>query len=149
MADDEIRPASVVQIRQREAAADVLAAEVGTALQSNVAKLAVALVAQQNGALAQAGFGGKPNDVAVADHQILPTVVVQVEKAGAKAHVALADGRNAGRRGAEEKKSLALIAVQTMHLILVIGDPDGIPAAPIIVARVRPHTAIRIAPVIA
>src|SRR5437016_14095883 len=69
MADDEIRPASVVQIRQREAAADVLAAEVGTALQSNVAKLAVALVAQQNGALAQAGFGGKPNDVAVADRK--------------------------------------------------------------------------------
>src|SRR5262245_1057599 len=84
--------------------------------------------------------------VAVDDENVLPAVHVEVGEDGAEADVALADGGDAGLLAAEGKHVvLASVAVEGVHLILVVGHEDAGQAAAIVVGDVDAHASLRYA----
>src|SRR5207244_8792647 len=93
MADDEVGQAIVIEVADGQAAADMIAAEIGSSLPGNVRETAVALVAKQDRPLPHTGAARKADYVAIGDHQVGVAVVIQVEKAGSEAYVGLADCR--------------------------------------------------------
>src|SRR5215467_8383095 len=90
--DDHVEIAFVVEVADGQAAAGDSFQNAGTGVERYVAKGAVAQVAVKNLALAIAGFGSGITDlridVAVAEKNIGPAVIVEVEKSGAPAQEA-------------------------------------------------------------
>src|SRR5258707_15403290 len=88
------------------------------------------------------------NGVAVDDEQVFPTVEVHVEERRAPADVLLRAGGEAGldRLVAEEHDSGPnVVAVQSVILLFVVGDPQRRPAAAVVVARIPAHAAVGLA----
>ena len=141
MADDQVRTATILQVANRQPAAEVLTAEIGAALQADVTEPAIPLVPQQHRPLFQPRPVRKANHMAIGDHQVFPTMIVQVEEAGAEADVELADGRDTRCRRIEQEQSVALVAVQAVHLVFVVGAPQGTAATAVVVADVGSHAA--------
>jgi len=87
--------------------------------------------------------------MAVDDHDVLPAVVVQVQKARPEADVLPAQARQSHGLTAEleeryvPNRQVAIqVAIQSVQLILVVGDQQGGPAAAVVISRVDPHASV-------
>src|SRR5262249_37451582 len=107
VADDDIQPPVVVEVADRQAAADVLALEILAAALAVILEAPLAEVAQDDGHLSQAAaVGGMPDHVTVGNDDVEKAVVIEVEEAGSEADELLPQDGDAGRRGAV-KEALA------------------------------------------
>src|SRR5438105_2751059 len=85
------------------------------------------------------------DDVAVAQEEILVTVLVEVEKAGAEADQVPAERGQAGRAAGEDELTLAAVAVQAVELVLEVGDEQRQPAGAVVVGGIDSHAARSVA----
>ena len=92
-----------------------------------------------------------PDDVAGGDEQILPPVQIHVEERRAPADVFLAHFGEASLHSIVLKAHHAgsdIVAIQTMQLVFVVGDPQRGTARLVEIAGVHTHTAVGVALVI-
>jgi len=89
--DDEVEVAVIVEIAEGAAARGCRSRNSGAGVERNIIEAAVAKIAIEKFALWVTGFGGElfdfGIDVAIADEDVGPTVVVKIEKAAAPAEI--------------------------------------------------------------
>src|SRR5207302_6823445 len=87
----------------------------------------------------------------VADRDIFPAVVVDIDERGAEADEILADGRDPRDLRAVLKEELIAraVTVEGVKLPFVIGNPDGGQSRAVVVRGVHAHAAVRHAAAVA
>jgi len=113
MANDQVGPAIVIQVADGDAAALVLGLEIWPTLAGDVRKRAYALwplsslIAKQHRPLLGSASARMADDVSVADGDIFPAVVIQIEETHTETNIVLADTGDAGAVRDELEKRLA------------------------------------------
>src|SRR5262249_59498453 len=112
--------------------------EIRTAAVGEVLEAARAEVAQQDRPLPPVGRRRRVMvRVAVDENEVLPAVAVHVEETRPPTDVGLTHGGDARRLRAVQERDLpglTAVAVEGVQFVLVIGDPQGRPAAAVVVA---------------
>src|SRR5262245_51672955 len=142
-ANHAVGPSVIVEITDGHAAATNLAVEKRAAAGADVVELAIAVVAKEHRPLVDAGDRRVADYVAVDDHDVEPTVMIDVDEARAPADKALSNGRDAGSSRAEKKQIvLAEVLVKGVIFILVVRDEErGQPGA-VVITDVHSHAAV-------
>ena len=132
--DEGIDVSVVVVVGEARAATDILRLEEASGMQGNIGEGPIAVVAQQ-GAL----HGNQPDQAAIHDEDVFPSVVVEIEKpvppsdklAGGRAHPGLI------RHILKRASRLARIMVEPV--VVRIGDKQVLPSVIVVVGEDRPH----------
>src|SRR5439155_21083547 len=146
-ADQNIQIAIVVEVAKSAPAGCGWRLDSRTALQRNILKLSVAIAIEQL-ALGVAGFGGQlldlGIDVAVADQNVGPAVIIHVKKSAAPTQIARIQSQ-AAFEGAVFEISVATIAVQRMRVAGEIGLEDVEVAVAVVIGGGDSHAGLRLA----
>src|SRR5216684_6193141 len=102
----------------------MLGLEIETAFPRAIGKPAIAEVVQQHRPLPARRTAGMPYHVAIGDDEVFPTIVIQIQEPSSRAHVELPNGCDPRCWRTEEEQAVALISVQGVHLVLVVGTPQ-------------------------
>src|SRR5216684_4171300 len=79
---DQVRPAVVIEIADSQPTTEMDLLKIRASCGRPIHKPALALIAEQHRLLSPRGQGRATDHMAVADHQVLPAVIIHVEKAG-------------------------------------------------------------------
>src|SRR5262245_60375737 len=145
MADDDIRPTVVVEVPDRQAAADMTRLKIGPSPPGDLAELAspaVLFISHNHRTLGNGRPDWIANNVAVCNRQVFPTVVVEVNESGPESHVLLAKPANPARRRVVVKPSIPRIFVKGVKFTLEVGDPNRRSARTIEIGGVHSHAAV-------
>src|SRR5207253_8848752 len=142
-----IQIAIVVEVAKSAPAGGGWSLDSRAALQRNIFKFSVAIAIEQL-ALRVAGFGGQlldlGIDVAVADQNVGPAVVIHVKKSAAPTQIARIQSQ-AAFKGAVFKISIAPVAIQRMSVAGEIGLEDVEVAVAVVIGGGDSHAGLRLA----
>jgi len=81
--------------------------------------------------------------MALGDEEILPAIIIIVEKADAPAGMLHSGARQAGTEAGIRKRGVAIVLVESVVLVGQIGDQQVRPAVVIVIGEIDAHAGIR------